>query len=81
MKWLIWPRQYGKTYEVCQWFLEDPVQRVIITSNEGLARLRRRALDNEAPTAFYLQWQKILKTHIVSFRAWEKMYSTFPHDI
>jgi hypothetical protein len=81
MKWMIWQRQYGKTYEVCQWFLEDPRNRVIVTANERLARIRRRDLETEQTEVFRAHWIKILKSHIVSFRTWQNMREVFPSTI
>jgi hypothetical protein len=81
MKWMIWHRQYGKTYQVCQWFLEDPRNRVIITSNENLARIRRRDLESEQTGIFHAHWKRILKSHIVSFRSWQNMRGVFPPTI
>jgi hypothetical protein len=81
MKYLIWKRQYGKTYEVCQWFLEDPRNRAIITANERLARIRRRDLEWKQSEVFRDHWLKLLKTHIVSFRTWENMRSVHPPTI
>lgn len=38
MKFVIRPRQGGKTYESVEWLREDPGHRVIITANEQMAR-------------------------------------------
>lgn len=81
VKWMIWHRQYGKTYEVEQWFLEDPRNRVIITANEQLARIRRRDLETKQTEVFRAHWVKILKSHIVSFRTWQNMRGVFPPTI
>jgi hypothetical protein len=78
---MIWPRQYGKTYEVEQWFLEDPRNRVIITANEQLARIRRRDLETEQTEVFRAHWKQILKSHIISFRTWQNMRGVFPPTI
>ncbi len=42
MKWKIWPRQYGKSHALLDWWAEDPGHRVILCENEELARIRRR---------------------------------------
>lgn len=81
MNYLIWPRQYGKTYKVCQWFLEDPGNRIIVTENEQLARIRRRDLESEQTGIFHAHWKRILKSHIVSFRTWGNMRDVFPPTI
>lgn len=86
MRWMIWPRQYGKTYQVTKWIVEDLENRVILTSNESLARLRRRELEEEfaslnLPSLILAEYRKLLKTHIVSFRSWQKMRGVFPPTI
>lgn len=40
MKWKIWPRQYGKTYELSKWWLEDPEHRVILVESTVMAKER-----------------------------------------
>ncbi len=43
MKFVIRPRQGGKTHETVQWLREDPGHRVIITATAEMARdLRQR---------------------------------------
>jgi hypothetical protein len=43
MRWMIWGRQWGKSYQTVQWLKEDPDNRVIVTADESMADgLRRR---------------------------------------
>lgn len=71
MRWMIWPRQYGKSYQVGRWFSEDPANRVILTENEALARLRRQELQDDIPQGFTAAtWRRHLKERVVSFRTW-----------
>jgi hypothetical protein len=72
MRWMIWPRQYGKTYQTGLWWLEDPQNRVILTENEKLAQLRREELGGrlyelhpEIPAQSLFMRQRIM-----SFRTW-----------
>lgn len=84
MRWLIWPRQYGKTHRVIEWWLEDPAKRIIVTHSESTARNHRHRAEKEAwdkpryAQAWnyaYSPWgrefQKVLKDNIMSWRSWE----------
>ena len=44
MKFLIWPRQYGKSYRLMQWWTEDPAHRVILVENTNVAKQRQADL-------------------------------------
>lgn len=80
MRWMIWPRQYGKTYTVQQWWLEDPGNRVILTENEELARLRRRDLADKLKSAypglFDTEIERLVKNRVMSYRSWPNLRGT-----
>lgn len=71
LRWLIWPRQHGKTFEVIKWWLEDPENRVIVTASESLAQYKRKEIHDRRkafrPPTF--SWQ-FLKDHIVPYSTW-----------
>lgn len=70
MRWYIWPRQYGKTYRVMQWWLEDPTNRVVLMQNEDMARHHRREMRAKHPELS--AWpDSMLKEHIMSYRSWQ----------
>lgn len=86
MRWMVWPRQYGKTYQVTRWFAEDPRNRVILTENAALAAQRRRELEDSIPDGFTPQaWRKHLRMHVLSFRSWLSQHDSrrkpFPGEI
>jgi hypothetical protein len=75
MRWIIWPRQYGKTYRVKKWWLEDPANRAIVTMNEALARVRRSELADELMQAYpgysLREVDRAVKAGVMSWRSWE----------
>lgn len=77
MRWMVWPRQYGKSYEIGKWWLEDPQNRVIVTANEEIARIRRRELEDKLldfySGLFAVEITKLLKRNIMSYRSWQNM--------
>lgn len=81
MRWMIWPRQYGKTYKLQEWWLEDPQNRVIVTGTEELARIRRRDLADKLgsvyPGLFAQEIDKLLKKRVVSYRSFQSMRGAF----
>lgn len=77
IRWMLWGRQYGKTYQVIKWFLEDPEHRVIVTSNAIMVDdLLRRVTavqsvapwdaDQDSPAA-RKYWQDFLKKSIIRY--------------
>lgn len=84
MRWMIWPRQYGKTYKLQEWWLEDPQNRVIVTGTEELARIRRRDLADKLgsayPGLFAQEIDRLLKRHVVSYRSYTGMRGVFNTD-
>lgn len=73
MRWMIWPRQYGKTDRVKQWWLDNPCDRVIVTADEQLARHYRRDLMPQLAERYYEdRWTySFLKTRVMSWRSWQ----------
>ena len=70
LRWLIWPRQHGKTFEVIKWWLEDPENRVIVTASEQLAQYKREEIQSEADKYRPKFSQQFLKGHIVPYSTW-----------
>lgn len=74
VKWKIYPRQYGKTYELKKWWLEDPENRVILVESTVMAKERhyelKEALAEVRPDNTFHQNRVLLQTHIVSWRTW-----------
>lgn len=73
MRWLIWPRQYGKTERVLEWWIECPENRVIVTHNEETARHHRRRAQALATDRLDIQhtFGQDLRNNILSWRSWE----------
>lgn len=86
MRWMIWPRQYGKTTKIQEWWMEDPANRVIVTGNEELARIRRRDLLADFTSRlggeyFSREFDKLLKKRVISYRSYQGMRGVFgPND-
>lgn len=77
MRWLLWGRQYGKTYQTIKWFLEDPESRVIIQANEEMAaftrdRILRHHLPQDIDGEERQQLRELLKRQVVSVHAWQR---------
>jgi hypothetical protein len=67
VRWLIWPRLYGKSHRVVEWWLEKPGTRVIVTANETLARHRRREITEQHP-----ELRQQAHARIMSWRSWSR---------
>lgn len=75
IRWMLWGRQYGKTYQVIKWFLEDPEHRVIVTSNAVLAEDTRRQLQDKYPhdpsrartRAKAEAWRELLESSVLPY--------------
>jgi hypothetical protein len=74
---MVWPRQYGKTYQIEQWWLENPQNRAIVTSNEQDAREIRHRLTGKLMCAsstfaemFEVELKKLLEQRVMSWRSW-----------
>lgn len=73
IRWMLWGRQYGKTYQVIKWFLEDPYTRVIVTSNAVMAGNLRRQLQGKYPhgkfrlTTDAEAWDELLEKNVVAW--------------
>lgn len=82
MKWMIWPRQYGKTYQLSQWWVDDPVNRVLLCGNEKLAQMRRYEvlplLKEVYPGSLNSDLRALTRNRIYSFRTW--LGPTLPRD-
>lgn len=82
MKWKIWPRQYGKTYQLSGWWVNDPANRVLLCGNEKLAHMRRDEvlplLREAYPGSTDRDLRTLTKNRIYSFRTWRN--STVPSD-
>lgn len=74
MKWKIWPRQYGKTHQLREWWLEDPANRVILCGNRNLALNSQRHLEPELERLFpgntVRENRRLLRTRIISYQTW-----------
>jgi hypothetical protein len=74
VRWIVWPRQYGKTYQIEQWWLENPQNRAIVTANEELARLIRTSLGRELARTghglFKDEIKRLLDRRVMSWRSW-----------
>lgn len=75
IRWLIWPRQYGKTYRIEEWWLEDPENRVILCPDMVSARYRVgvlvRRLADERPDLHVTR--KYVEERVMSFRRWQHL--------
>ena len=79
MRWIVWPRQYGKTYQIEQWWLENPQNRAIVTFNEQAARDIRLRLEAALRTVYHGPFTTVLsrliadlvKERVMSWRSWE----------
>jgi hypothetical protein len=76
MRWMLWGRQYGKTYQTIQWFLEEPTKRVIVCGTEAMAADIRRSLRQKIPhgplvpeTGLIMgagEWSRLLDKYIMN---------------
>lgn len=80
MKWMIWPRQYGKTYQLTQWWVDNPANRVLLCGNEKLAQMRRDEvlplLRETYPKSTDRDLRMLTKNRIYSFRTWRNSAPT-----
>lgn len=74
MKWKIWPRQYGKTHQLREWWLEDPANRVILCGSENLAQNSRHylkpLLEERYPGNTAADNRRLLKFRVMSYKTW-----------
>jgi hypothetical protein len=74
MKWKIWPRQYGKTHQLRDWWLEDPGNRIILCGSEVLAQNTRRhlipLLEDQYPGNTDAENRRLAKWRVMSYRTW-----------
>lgn len=74
MKWKIWPRQYGKTHQLREWWLEDPANRVILCGNRNLAINSHHYLEPMLAEAYpgntHQENRRLLRTRIISYQTW-----------
>ncbi|HEX5962498.1 MAG TPA: hypothetical protein VFY42_02135 [Gemmatimonadales bacterium] len=84
IRWLVWPRQYGKTHRLREWWLEDPEGRVILTDNDKVAdnsrQLLAEALRDRYPARPDYRLQVFLRSRVMSFRAWLNLLERCPGD-
>lgn len=88
---MVWPRQYGKTYQIEQWWLENPRNRAIVTANEGTAREIRHRLTDKLMLGsatftelFEVELKKLLEQRVMSWRSWNNTRGeawTFPAEV
>lgn len=72
IRWMLWGRQYGKTYQVIKWFMESPETRVIVTSNAVMADNLRRQLLGKLPygddfLATGDDWEALLEKNVIKY--------------
>jgi len=75
IRWMLWGRQWGKSYQTLEWFKGDPVHRVIITPNLVQAEQLRRELANyypHGPDDAAAEWHELLETNVVSLTQWSQ---------
>jgi hypothetical protein len=82
MRWMIWPRQYGKTHQILKWWAEDPENRVVLCQNEEIARHHRRTALETIVGTFPNRWVpdnplhvssafiQFTRANIMSYRSW-----------
>lgn len=74
MKYMIWPRQYGKSYQLRQWWVEDPAHRVILVENTDLAKMTRDdcrvLLQEKFPDNTDRENRLLTRNRIYSYRTW-----------
>jgi hypothetical protein len=74
IRWLVWPRQYGKTYQVSQWWLDDPAGRVILTETASLADMRKHELlpllRERRQDLDLIECRRLLREHVMHVRGW-----------
>lgn len=74
MRWKIWPRQYGKTHQLREWWLEDPEHRVILCGSEVIAENNRHYLRPLLEERYYENTtshnRRLVRNNIVSYRTW-----------
>lgn len=83
MKWKIWPRQYGKTHQLREWWLEDPEHRVILCESDAVAQYHGRVLverlyelDMATPIS---EHRKLVHYRIMSYKTWLNGTRVHPH--
>lgn len=89
MRWMLWGRQQGKTYQTIKWFMEDPEHRIIITADEQMADVVRRMIMEQVPyedrrmPEDARRWKKLLERQVVGAVTWlrksKELTYTFAH--
>lgn len=71
---MIWPRQYGKSYQLRQWWVQDPANRVILTENTLYAQVCRdecrKLLAEEYPGNAERINRLLVNNRIFAWRTW-----------
>jgi hypothetical protein len=74
IRWLIWPRQYGKSYEIESWWLEDPEHRVILCTDTVSASYRISVLTKRLQGRDHVPGLRVTKgfmeSRVMSWRTW-----------
>jgi hypothetical protein len=74
MKWKVWPRQYGKTHQLREWWVEDPANRIILCGTELIAQNTRHhlmdLLADKFPGNTYEESRRLTKYRVMSYRTW-----------
>lgn len=80
MKYMIWPRQYGKSYRLRQWWVEDPAHRVILVENTNMAKMARdecrKLLEEAFPDNTDRENRLLVRNRIYSYRTWRNSQRT-----
>ncbi len=79
MRWKIWGRQAGKSYDIMQWWLESPEKRFILCGSANLVRARQddvwRAYDEQVRRGWNVLLRpaakKLIEDHILSVSQWK----------
>lgn len=74
MKWMIWPRQYGKSYQLRQWWVNDPANRVILCENVNAAKFCQeecvKLLEEKYPGNTHRENRLLVRNRVYSWRTW-----------
>lgn len=80
LRWMVWPRHFGKTHRLLSWWLEGPERRVIITLDEHAAgeyRHRAEALlltgehrAGAVPVLTAARWKELEQRNIMGVTRW-----------
>jgi hypothetical protein len=79
VKWKIWGRQQGKSYDIMQWWLEAPEKRFILCGSASLARVRQDDAKREYDDLVQKGWwtlgrpeaMKLIRSRILSVSQWQ----------